>query len=327
MPLQFSPFHIRNALCSNERLVKELVSHFVADAILQIPFLLGHLDVLGNPSRIIQSAGKGLSDLFLLPGKAITKGPILFIENLGLGVVSLFRNVSQGALLSISGLSNSLAQNLSSKNSREVNSLGMRSSFSRGVNSLANGMFTGMVGIVERPVSGASRSGVWGFVKGTGEGLVGAFLKPVGGVMGFISETSNGLASLTASSPTRNEPRKIHIYNQMDNVMLDRISSLKLRLFSMVQDESFQAKFSCIVVHIQSHECIIFCTNKGVRILGLSDNLSILPIDYVNMTLCTKPGDLKMVFMNSLPVEFVSSSMRRNFLEFLYLKGIKDDND
>lgn len=53
---------------------------------------------------------------------------------------------------------------------------------------------SGLAGLVRRPVEGARSGGVGGFLKGVGRGVVGAVSKPVGGALGVVSATFEGMA-------------------------------------------------------------------------------------------------------------------------------------
>ena len=46
----------------------------MADALLRAPALLGSLDVLGAPTRLIESVGAGFHDLVAMPAEAAAAG-------------------------------------------------------------------------------------------------------------------------------------------------------------------------------------------------------------------------------------------------------------
>ena len=50
------------------------VAVYVADALLRAPALLGSLDVLGAPTRLIESVGAGFHDLVAMPAEAAAAG-------------------------------------------------------------------------------------------------------------------------------------------------------------------------------------------------------------------------------------------------------------
>lgn len=52
---------------------------------------------------------------------------------------------------------------------------------------LFKGVFSGVTGVITKPVAGAKEQGVEGFFKGLGKGAVGLVVKPVAGVVDFAS--------------------------------------------------------------------------------------------------------------------------------------------
>lgn len=63
-----------------------------------------------------------------------------------------------------------------------------------GGQALADGLFSGLTGVVEQPVRGAMGGGLLGLASGVGKGLVGVVTKPVSGIAGFASKATEGLA-------------------------------------------------------------------------------------------------------------------------------------
>ena len=56
-----------------------------------------------------------------------------------------------------------------------------------------------MKGLVTRPLDGAHEEGVSGFLKGVGQGLMGAVAAPVVGTLGAISKVTEGVDASTTS--------------------------------------------------------------------------------------------------------------------------------
>ena len=216
MPLSFAPVSLVSVLCSGDRLVKELSANYVADAILRSPVLLGSLDLLGNPTNLFSNFAAGFHDLFVLPTRAIPRGPLAFIGAFGSGVSSLLQHISEGTLQSVSGFTHSLARHVDAlapehstvlsthstvygrplEQRPEPNSLG--AGVSAGVRSFGQGIVNGIAGVVTDPIVGATSSGPWGFVRGIGSGLTGIIARPLTGALDFVSQTSMGLASLSS---------------------------------------------------------------------------------------------------------------------------------
>lgn len=112
MPLHLNAVALRHVHCDPARLVQELAASYLADAIVQSPMLLGSLQLLGNPTFLLHSMARGVSDLLSLPRDAFRHGGSSVVGAVGSGMLSLVRHTAQGTLTSLSGFSSSLAWNL-----------------------------------------------------------------------------------------------------------------------------------------------------------------------------------------------------------------------
>jgi vacuolar protein sorting-associated protein 13A/C len=63
---------------------------------------------------------------------------------------------------------------------------------SSGARALGTGVLSGVGGLAMRPLEGAEREGVGGFIKGLGKGIAGFATKPVVGMFDFASNVSEG---------------------------------------------------------------------------------------------------------------------------------------
>jgi vacuolar protein sorting-associated protein 13A/C len=64
-----------------------------------------------------------------------------------------------------------------------------------GGEALARSLLRGVSGLLTKPVEGARREGVEGFLKGVGKGLLGAAVVPMSGVLDLVSSTTQGLSA------------------------------------------------------------------------------------------------------------------------------------
>jgi len=97
-PVTFSPLALTATLGSPAALGAALVGRYGAEALAQSAALVGSLQLLGNPTRLLRSVGAGLSDALSLPLRGLTEGPRQFVAGLGAGGTSLLMHVSHGAL-------------------------------------------------------------------------------------------------------------------------------------------------------------------------------------------------------------------------------------
>ncbi|GBG27559.1 Vacuolar protein sorting-associated protein 13B [Hondaea fermentalgiana] len=113
-PLRFSEVSLVRVFEGAKALRNELAANYIADALLGSPALLGSLEILGNPVGFARSVGAGVYDLVFQPLKAIRHGygPGGILRGVARGWSSLLIHLSEGALMSVSGFSNSIARNL-----------------------------------------------------------------------------------------------------------------------------------------------------------------------------------------------------------------------
>ena len=209
MPLTLSAIDMENVRnVAPARLGEQILAQYLTDAILSAPIILGSLKILGNPTFLIQSVSRGLYDLLSLPTHALSRGPGAFVAALGGGAMSLVRHTSEGTLMSVASLSNTLARNINlitraRDEEAPVAPWAGTPSMGGGVRRLASGVAEGVIGVVSAPVRGALSGGAWGLLGGVGRGLIGAIAKPIAGGFDFVAHTAHGLAKLTS---VRKEP-------------------------------------------------------------------------------------------------------------------------
>jgi len=101
----------------------------------------------------------------------------------------------------------------------------------KGVYGLGSSVFSGVTGLVTKPIEGAKQQGGVGFVKGVGIGVAGIITKPVSGVVDLISKTTQGIESgVTGNAECKQnnqrvrKPRAFYLalnivkeYNQVDS--------------------------------------------------------------------------------------------------------------
>ncbi len=62
-----------------------------------------------------------------------------------------------------------------------------------GFKSAGRSIMSGVTGVYSKPIEGAKKSGVGGFLTGVGKGIVGLFAKPISGTLDFVSQTADGI--------------------------------------------------------------------------------------------------------------------------------------
>ena len=94
-PLALSRVAARNVLFRTEVLLRGLVAHVMAEAMFSAPQVLGSLQLLMNPTGLVQSVQRGVADLINMPLAGWNQGsPLQFISGMGRGSASLVKHIS-----------------------------------------------------------------------------------------------------------------------------------------------------------------------------------------------------------------------------------------
>lgn len=111
-PLSLGHFHLSPVFLPSPALFQKLTYHYVTAALFKAGWVLGSLELLGNPAGLVRSFSQGVADFFYLPYDGLTRGPGAFVSGMSRGMSSFVRHLSTGALTSITSLASSMARNL-----------------------------------------------------------------------------------------------------------------------------------------------------------------------------------------------------------------------
>jgi len=155
--------------------IAELIkSNYTQHLILQIMKLFGSIEVLGNPTNLINNLGTGVEDFFSKPINGIVKGPLEGIKGVASGSLSLVSHTVEGTFGSAGKITSNISKGILSitqddeyikqrekskiqhKPNNFVEGLGY------GVSSVAEGIFSGVKGVFTKPIEGASEGGIGG---------------------------------------------------------------------------------------------------------------------------------------------------------------------
>ena len=217
-PLTFTSFVVGHVFESPQALFRIITTHYSSQLTKQIFGIIGSLAILGAPADFISNVGTGVRDFFYEPINGMVQGPAQFLEGLEVGTQSLARGVFVGVVRGAANVTEVVNSNLAGLTAddnfideRKAHQRMLTDAMSRGVTertirdslylagaSVARGVKSGAMGIVEQPTMYASRHGPVGFVKGVGKAIVGAVVKPVVGigdaavlVMNHVSEATS----------------------------------------------------------------------------------------------------------------------------------------
>ncbi len=194
---------------------------------------MGSADIIGNPLSLFNNVSTGITDFFYEPllgfelmnvqgvGKGLAKGTASLVKNTVYGVSDTFSRMtgSMSKGLAAATLDNTFQEKrLAVKNkSRPRHAIG---GLSQGTASFAEGVVSGITGIISKPIEGAEKEGLGGFLKGFGKGIVGAVTKPVVGIFDLASNISEGIKNTTKGSEMELERQRYPRYIPSDGELL-----------------------------------------------------------------------------------------------------------
>lgn len=107
-------------------MIDRFVSHAMAAALLSAPLVLGSLQLFFNPTGLVRSIQRGVSDMIDLPLQGLQKRSALkFFAGIGQGSASLVKEISGWGISSVVGFSRAASNAITG--SRLLSSLGSRS--------------------------------------------------------------------------------------------------------------------------------------------------------------------------------------------------------
>ncbi|CAG9332100.1 unnamed protein product [Blepharisma stoltei] len=183
-PLRFRELIIKESFQTMTNLTWQIISNYIRQGLFQFYKILGSVDLLGNPIGLIDKLGTGVFEFLNEPVKGALKGPKSFALGLEKGVRSLIGNVIAGGFGSVTKLTGGLYELVKEVNQDEgAEALYQSDSAALNVYSGVKGgvveIAQGFTGIFTKPWKGARKSGVTGFFKGIGSGLLGVATAPL----------------------------------------------------------------------------------------------------------------------------------------------------
>lgn len=202
-PLDFAAFEARHVYSLPARVGYRLAMHYVSGALFGAGWVVGSLEILGAPSGLARSVRTGLRDFVAMPVEGVVmRGPWGLLVGITHGSVSLVRNVTAGAVNSVTKLAASVARNLDwltldaehRQRTEELRQRQRPGSIGEGIAQGLTGLgisLLGAVGGLSRHTLEAQSS--MDVVAGLGRGLVGAVTKPISGAAELVALTGQGM--------------------------------------------------------------------------------------------------------------------------------------
>jgi hypothetical protein len=151
----------------------------------------------------------------------------LFLSALSGGVVTSAGNIVAsatggigtfaGSIAKVTGDTHYMKRREDKKRDLKANQGGIKEGFKAGGEAVAHGFTSGFTGLIRKPFEEGQKSGMVGFVKGVGQGLVGVAVKPVLGISDGISTLAQGMnQSLATSHQHLRPPRAFYLRDNID---------------------------------------------------------------------------------------------------------------
>ena len=209
-PLKFSRYELENVNSNWSEISRVVGARYVSGLFMHVGWVLGSLELIGSPVSFLQSVSRGFRDLVVLPYEGLTRSPGMFVLGIGHGTASFLRQLSSGALTSVTSLTQSISRNMEKLSMDEDHSayqeelrqqrppVHFTAAVASGFSSFGLSMMSAVAGLVEQPMQSVQHMDedngtATTLLKGVGKGLLGVVTKPVGGAMELISKTGQGI--------------------------------------------------------------------------------------------------------------------------------------
>ena len=274
--LKLSELTFTNVFTDFDSLVNKLYIFYKNKLLAQIYKVIFNMDIMGNPINLVEGLGTGIFEFFNEPRKGLLKSPEEFGLGIARGTRSLVSNIVGGGFNSVSKITGTLlnaTKNLSSLGTEEEIVIkeeekprglfkGTLSGLKKGFGELAHGV----TGIVKKPIEQTKKSGVGGFFKGLGSGLLGAVLSPVNTVLTVGNEVTSGISNSEFISNKKSLrrfrlPRTLYKYKPLSPYNEEEEIKLKLKI---KEDEKFKRNIISLTnesLYLENSTEIIMSTN------------------------------------------------------------------
>ncbi|KAG0208228.1 hypothetical protein BGX33_006369 [Mortierella sp. NVP41] len=281
-PISLNALFLENVRASGPVLVDLLQRHYSQDFFYQLHMIVGSIEFLGNPVGLFNNLSSGVVDFFYEPyqGFIMADRP----QEIGLGIArgtsSLLKKTVFGFSDSLAKISGSVGKGLSAatmdRNFQERRRMGSQrnspkhalSGLSQGASSLANGLVSGVTGIVEQPLQGAQSGGVEGFFKGVGKGLVGAVTKPLVGVFDFTTNVTSGIRNTTTVFDKDQRRKRIPRHVPKNGILTLYDKSEAVGQFWLKQIDSGRYFYDDYIAHLvlKGDNMVAMLTSKRIMV-------------------------------------------------------------
>ena len=195
-PLRFNEKVVENVYMSWADVSMIIVKSYITQGITQIYKVLGSLDIIGNPVKLVRNVGGGFYDFVNEPRKGFRLGPKEFGIGVAKGVGSLIYGIVGGVLDFLQRISGTLYAATQSLTGHDRESMSIEdenepsnilSGFGEGFVGFGKEIGKGFYALCAEPCQKAQTSGAGGFCKGIGGGLLKLVISPFAGILKLIT--------------------------------------------------------------------------------------------------------------------------------------------
>eukprot|EP00300_Choanocystis_sp_HF-7_P018854 c20161_g1_i3.p1 GENE.c20161_g1_i3~~c20161_g1_i3.p1 ORF type:complete len:560 (-),score=115.74 c20161_g1_i3:85-1626(-) len=280
VPIKRSGIVIENKYASGDGLVQAIAFHYIAGG--DVVRLLGHLYVLGDPLALFLHIGLGFKQLFITPFSNPNRNCIRIPINVGIGAVRCGQHLIFGACETVRKLTCTYGQVLATSTldehymARRHERLLFRrpnnplEGLAYGTAGLSFALYRAAHGVTVAPVRSAMRANskaeaVWYFVRELGAGVYGLGIKPVAGVLDFLSYNADGVGGLVCPNiKYRNlnlmkERARVPRFVAFDGVVrpFDVRDALGQQLVANINEGRFKHDVFLDVVHLGGNSLVM----------------------------------------------------------------------
>ncbi|KAI1310241.1 hypothetical protein EDD11_003857 [Mortierella claussenii] len=281
-PIKLNALVLKDVRASGPVLVDLLQRHYSQGFFYQLHLVVGSIEFLGNPVGLFNNLSSGVADFFYEPYQGFVMGDRP--QDVGLGIArgtsSLLKKTVFGFSDSLAKISGSVGKGLSAatmdKTFQERRRMGGQrnapkhalSGISQGASSLAQGLVSGVTGIVEQPLAGAQNGGMEGFFKGVGKGLVGAVTKPLVGVFDFTTNVTSGIRNTTTVFDKDQRRKRIPRHVPKNGILTLYDKSEALGQFWLKQVDSGRYFYDDYIAHLvlKGDNMVAMLTSKRIMV-------------------------------------------------------------
>ena len=195
-PLRFSEKVVENVYLSWPDVSMIIVNSYISQGITQIYKILGSLDIIGNPVKLVKNVGGGLYDFVNEPRKGFRNGPLEFGKGVAKGFGGLLSGVFGGIFDFIQRITGTLYAATQTITGTDRDSMSIEdeneptnifSGIGEGCVGFGKEIGKGFYGLCVEPCNKASIHGAAGFCKGFGTGLLRLIVSPFAGLLKLIT--------------------------------------------------------------------------------------------------------------------------------------------